>query len=52
MLRFIGERYKVRPQCFITREEIMIFNLVKVLLENGYVIEKDSLDCILVLSGI
>lgn len=52
MLKFIGLRNKVRPKCFITKEEIKFFNLAKLLLESGYVLEKDTVNCMLALSEV
>ena len=52
MLRFIHNRNRVEPNLYINKEEIKLFNLVKVVLDGGWVFDEPTVDQGLELSGI
>ena len=52
MLKFIHLRFKCRPKQFVTEEELKLFNLVKVLLDGGWVLEDSTLEQTLEICGV
>ena len=52
MLKYIQDRFKTCKDSFVTMQEFKFYNLLKVVLDSGYVFEANTLDTSLRISGI
>ena len=52
MLKYIQDRFKTCKDSFVTMQEFKFYNLLKVVLDSGYVFEANTLDTLLRMSGI
>lgn len=44
MLKYLHLRHICRPRRFVSKEELKLFNLIKVLLDGGWVLEESNLE--------
>jgi hypothetical protein len=52
LLAFIHLRFKLEPHRYITMEEIKLYNVALILLENGWVFEEGTLAQAFEISGV